>query len=98
MNLMCRRDGSLLAIIDWGDAGWGDPALELAQVPVPAIDLVLDGYRSAGAGALLGPVPEARILADQLWWGLEDVSDKGRFTCDLGELRRFVARHEREWR
>jgi aminoglycoside phosphotransferase (APT) family kinase protein len=31
MNLMCARDGILLALIDWGDAGWGDPALELAQ-------------------------------------------------------------------
>ena len=45
MNLMCRSDGALLAVLDWGDAGWGDPALELASVPPPALPFVLAGYR-----------------------------------------------------
>ena len=49
MNLMCGRDGSLMAIIDWGDAGWGDPALELSEVPVRAIPYVLDAYRREAA-------------------------------------------------
>jgi aminoglycoside phosphotransferase (APT) family kinase protein len=30
MNIMCSRTGDLRAIIDWGDAGWGDPALDFA--------------------------------------------------------------------
>ncbi len=45
MNLMCRGDGALLAVLDWGDAGWGDPALELASVPPPAVPFVLEGYQ-----------------------------------------------------
>ena len=91
MNLMCGADGSLMAIIDWGDAGWGDPALELSELPIRAIPYVLDGYRQ-GAGSLLGDAPEARILADQLWCGLEDLRDRGRFSRDIGELRQFVSR------
>ena len=97
MNLMCGRDGSLMAIIDWGDAGWGDPALELAEVPVRAIPYVLAGYR-AEAPSLLGEAPEARILADQLFCGLEDLHDRGRFSRDIGELRQFVVQHQHRWR
>jgi aminoglycoside phosphotransferase (APT) family kinase protein len=97
MNLMCRADGSLMAIIDWGDAGWGDPALELSELPIRAIPYVLDGYRE-GAGALLGEAPEARILADQLWNALEDLRDRRRFSRDIGELRQFVSAHQHRWR
>jgi aminoglycoside phosphotransferase (APT) family kinase protein len=96
MNLMCARDGSLLSIIDWGDAGWGDPALEWSEAPIRAIPYMLDGYRSI-AGALLGDAPEARILADQLWCGLEDLRDRGRFSRDLVELRELVAAHQDRW-
>jgi len=97
MNLMCGRDGSLMAIIDWGDAGWGDPVLELSEVPIRAIPYVLDGYRDAAA-SLLGEAPEARVLAGQLWCALEDLRDRGRFSRDIGELRQFVSRHQHRWR
>lgn len=46
MNVMCARDGTLLALFDWGDSGWDDPALELAQVPLGAVPFVLQGYES----------------------------------------------------
>ena len=97
MNLMCGRDGSLMAIIDWGDAGWGDPALELSEVPLRAIPYVLEGYRR-DAAPLLGDAPEARILADQLFRGLEDLRDRGRCSRTLEELRQFVAAHQHRWR
>ena len=63
MNVMCARDGTLLALLDWGDAGWGDPALELAQVPLDAAPFVLQGYESA---AHLDDAAEARMLWDKL--------------------------------
>ena len=37
------RYGSL---IDWDDAGWGDPAMELVSLPLRAVDAALAGYRS----------------------------------------------------
>src|SRR5215213_600132 len=65
---MLVRAGSLdyLAIIDWGSAGWGDPAWDFAGVPLRAVPLLLQGYRAAGA--LLG---EAAIEARILWRHLQ---------------------------
>ena len=73
MNVMCGRDGILLALIDWGDAGWGDPALELAQVPLDAMPFVLQGYESE---AHLDDAAEARMLWDKLCKAVEQL-EKG---------------------
>ena len=75
MNVMCARDGSLLGLLDWGDAGWGDPALELAQVPLSAVPFVLRGYESE---AHLDDGAEVRILWDKLCLQVEEF-EKGRF-------------------
>ncbi len=34
----------LEAVLDWGDAGWGDPVLDFGTLPIWAIDWVLSGY------------------------------------------------------
>ena len=52
MNIMCAADGELLAIIDWGDAGWGDPMLDFAAIPVDAIQSALEGYEAEAPGSL----------------------------------------------
>jgi aminoglycoside phosphotransferase (APT) family kinase protein len=60
---MLVRAGSLdyLAIIDWGSAGWGDPAWDFAGIPLRAVPLLLQGYRTVAA--LDGEATaEARIL------------------------------------
>ena len=95
MNLMCARDGVLLAILDWGDAGWGDPVLEWAQIPCAAVPLVLDGYR-AEAPALLGDAPEARIIWDKLGYLLSDLAEDSSRPVALDEIRHLV-RHS-AWR
>jgi aminoglycoside phosphotransferase (APT) family kinase protein len=48
---MLVRAGSLeyLAVIDWGSAGWGDPAWDFAGVPLRAVPLMLQGYREVAA-------------------------------------------------
>lgn len=43
-NIMCHDD-EFVALIDWGDAGWADPAQEFAFLPLPAVDQALAGYR-----------------------------------------------------
>ena len=41
----------LAAIIDWGDAGWGDPAFDLAYLPFATVPEVCEGYGEfLGAG------------------------------------------------
>ncbi|PNY81239.1 phosphotransferase family protein [Deinococcus koreensis] len=43
-NLMVTEGGEVTALIDWGDAGWGDPVLDLCYAgPLAAPDL-LRGY------------------------------------------------------
>lgn len=77
MNVMCSSCGELLAIIDWGDAGCGDPALDFAAVPFDDRQSALAGYE-AEAPALLGRDPEARIA-----W----INSSG-FLRDSGRLQR----------
>jgi aminoglycoside phosphotransferase (APT) family kinase protein len=89
MNVMCTADRALLAIIDWGDAGWGDPVLELAQVSSAAVPFVLEGYRSE-APALLGDAPEARITWDKLAQVVEELEANPSWRLTLDRLRRFV--------
>ncbi len=60
MNIMCSAEGKLLAIIDWGDAGWGDPALDFTAIPFDAVWPTLEGYEAEARDAL-GTYPEARM-------------------------------------
>jgi aminoglycoside phosphotransferase (APT) family kinase protein len=59
------RDNTFRSIIDWDDAGWGDPVMDLVSLPLRVIDAALAGYRS------VMPVDgdetaEQRILWDKL--------------------------------
>lgn len=60
-NLLVNLDGSLAALIDWGDAGWADPALDFPALPPQAAAHALDAYREVAPG-LLGEGAEGRIL------------------------------------
>jgi aminoglycoside phosphotransferase (APT) family kinase protein len=93
MNVMCSKDGALLAVIDWGDAGWGDPALEFAQMPLAGVPDALAGYEAEAPGQL-GERAEARII----WDKLEKVIDEWPDDRQLNELRRFVRDGDRRWR
>lgn len=45
-NLLAQ-DGRLSAILDWGDAGWGDPALDFEPMPIAANIPAVAAYRRA---------------------------------------------------
>ncbi|MEX2244761.1 MAG: aminoglycoside phosphotransferase family protein [Fimbriimonadaceae bacterium] len=48
-NLMGDPEtGALTAILDWGDASFGDPARDFAMMPLPCVPAMLDGYASTG--------------------------------------------------
>ncbi len=63
-NIMVTND-AFGWLLDWGDAGWGDPAMEFTYTPSRAIPYVLEGYRSI---MLMDgdDTAEARILWDHL--------------------------------
>lgn len=52
MNAMCTTAGELLAIIDWEDAGWGDPSLDFAAMPLTAVPAALAGHEEEAPGSL----------------------------------------------
>ena len=58
-------DGRLVGLIDWGSAGWGDPAVEFHALWVPAVPHALAGYREV-APLVDDDGAEARILWDHL--------------------------------
>jgi Ser/Thr protein kinase RdoA (MazF antagonist) len=60
-NVMVRpASREYLALIDWGGAGWGDPAHDLAGFPLRAVPWVLAGYREVAPKA--DKTMEARLL------------------------------------
>lgn len=64
-NVMVDPNGDYLALLDWGDAGWGDPALELATFAIDWIDPLLQGYAEA-APELADDTFEGRVLWNQI--------------------------------
>ena len=86
-NILCGREGSLLAVIDWGDAGWGDPALDFAAVPLECLDAALEGYGGTGR---LGEYPEARFVWDRLHNALEDAIDHPGRGLPVAAYRRLL--------
>ncbi len=89
MNIMCAADGELLAIIDWGDAGWGDPMLDFAAIPVDAIQSALEGYEAEAPGSL-GAFPEARIAWNKLIDAMDDLWNSRELGLDLDEFHRLA--------
>ncbi len=89
MNIMCSADGELLAILDWGDAGWGDPTLDFAAMPFDAIRAALEGYEAQAPGAL-GALPEARVAWNRLLDAVDDLWDSPMRPLDLDAFHRFV--------
>ncbi|HEX9101608.1 MAG TPA: aminoglycoside phosphotransferase family protein, partial [Polyangia bacterium] len=84
LNVLCPPAGATL--IDWGDAGWGDPASDLGSVPMPHVPDVLAGYEER---ASLGSDAEARILRAVIGHGVRKLAERGR-QRPLVELMAFV--------
>ena len=89
-NIMCTSEGKLLALIDWGDAGWGDPTLDFAAIPFDAVCVALEGY---DARELFGDYAEARIVWDRLQNALDDVVDDPTRRVPIAEYHRFLDRY-----
>jgi aminoglycoside phosphotransferase (APT) family kinase protein len=89
-NVMCTSEGQLLALIDWGDAGWGDPTLDFAAIPFDAVCVALEGYNTT---ELLGEYAEARIVWDHLQNALDDAVEDPSRRVPMAEFRRFLERY-----
>ena len=98
MNVMCTKEGHLAAVIDWGDAGWGDIAFDFSDTPAHAFEAMLDGYserapEAAADGTLRGRILWARLsrlLARVAWGNWEEAR--------MRELLEFAADPPARWR
>jgi Ser/Thr protein kinase RdoA (MazF antagonist) len=93
-NVMCTRDGALVALIDWGDAGWGDPAHEFGALPIEALPHVVAGYEAAG-GELAGS--EATIVWNQIGRAFDEV-ESGYRPDAITALLAFACDADPRWR
>jgi aminoglycoside phosphotransferase (APT) family kinase protein len=84
---MCDGRGGLLGLIDWGDAGWGDPTLDFATIPIELITTAIEGY---GGADRLGDYPEARFVWDHLHNALDDAVDNPGADVPIDMYRRFL--------
>jgi fructosamine-3-kinase len=97
MNVMCSRSGNLLALIDWGDAGWGDPAIEFTDVPLAALPTVVEAYESIAPG-LLGAGAEARILWYRLARGMKRLATGSASADRVAEHLAFREKAPPRWK
>lgn len=94
MNVMCDESGRLLAIIDWGDAGWNNPMTDFASMPLEAIPSAVSGYE-AEIGETLNSAARARLIRAKVVSALDHFVRHPDRVLDGEALRRF-ARHTRE--
>lgn len=94
MNIMCTRSDKLLALIDWGDAGWGDPTFEFARIPLLAIPYVLEGYREVAPDLLDGTTLKERIIWDKLDYALEESLENPSYSIPVDEFRQFLTMNQ----
>lgn len=57
-----RDPGTYAALLDWGGAGWADPASEFAPIPLPAVPFVLSGYRD------IAPLEDDSTAESRILW------------------------------
>ena len=88
MNVMCGDAGELLALIDWGDAGWNDPMVDFASMPLDVIPSAIGGYETE-AGAPLNPASRARLIRGKVVSALDHFARHPERELDADALRRF---------
>lgn len=74
--LVDDQTGELTAIIDWGDAGIGDPAYDLASMPIEALPGMLAGYEETRR---IGPDFVAACLLAGFalaFWEIRDLTEE----------------------
>jgi aminoglycoside phosphotransferase (APT) family kinase protein len=89
MNIMSSTAGAVLGIIDWGDAGWGDPTLDFATIPLEVIPAAVAGYESETPGGL-GDYPAASFVWDKLLGAMEDAVETPGHLVSVDRLPRFL--------
>jgi aminoglycoside phosphotransferase (APT) family kinase protein len=103
LNVMVDPAGDYLALLDWGDAGWGDPAIEFATLAVDRLGSLLDGYGEAAPG-LIDDQFVGRVFWNQIGHALRKAArprspQRAAAALDgLARLATFARAGEARWR
>jgi aminoglycoside phosphotransferase (APT) family kinase protein len=89
MNVMCDETGRLLAVIDWGDAGWNDPMADFASMPLEAIPSAMAGYEAETNEPLNG-ASRARLIRAKVISALDHFVRHPDRAFDADTVRRFA--------
>jgi aminoglycoside phosphotransferase (APT) family kinase protein len=89
MNVMCDDGGRLLALIDWGDAGWSDPMHDFSSMPLEAIPSAIAGYE-AETGEPLDNASRGRLIRVKVISALDHFVRHPDRPMDGDAIRRFV--------
>jgi len=89
MNVMCDERGHLLAIIDWGDAGWSDPMHDFSSMPLDVIPPAVAGYE-AETGVRLDTDSRGRLIRAKVISALDHFERHPERELDAEALRRFA--------
>ena len=84
-NVLCHREGGLMALIDWGDAGWADPAVDFYMVPPEGLEAALRGYGETAPVLLTEPFL-LQVLADKIWEGLQEGVEPKQLGLQMRDL------------
>jgi aminoglycoside phosphotransferase (APT) family kinase protein len=91
MNIMCDEDGRLLALIDWGDAGWSDPMHDFSSMPLDVIPSAVAGYETE-IGRPLDDDSLARLVRAKVISAFDHFVRHADRALDGEALRRFVTK------
>ncbi len=70
-NVMCTNNFTYAGLIDWGDSGWADPAIDFYMIPYQVIDTVLESYKTIASFNVNDNFIN-RIILDKIWTFLEN--------------------------
>ena len=98
MNVMCTAEGQFPAVIDWGDAGWGDIAFDFSDTPADALDAMFEGYATLAPASAQDPGVCGRILGARLARLLARVAWGNWEESRMRELLLFAAAPPSRWK
>lgn len=82
-NLLVGSAGGYEALIDWGDAGWSDPTIDLRTLPPERVPSLLEGYRE------VHPLDDEATFLDRVRW--DQLGAAARRLDEPEQRRRFQA-------
>lgn len=88
-NIMCTNIYQYSGLIDWGDSGWAEPAIDFYMIPYQVIDAVLKGYKTVN-GITVDKSFLNQLILDKIWKMLDDNIPVDMIYSVINDLERKI--------